>query len=286
MNMPLLRAEQIWEILIEFIRNPYGVAGVICNLYAESGLNPKNLQNSYERRLEMSDDEYTKAVDEGRYKDFATDSAGYGLAQWTYRSRKQNLLAFAKAVGQSIGNMNMQCLFLCLELYNYSIVLAKLKNATSVREASDAFYYQYEKPSSSSSDDTSSADNRAAFGEEFYRAFGNIGPKQDLSGLEYRVLKRGSKGDDVAKLQRGLKNLGYTLDVDGGYGVLTERQVMQFQSDHGLAVDGKAGAFTQVIVSHLLEMQNDKYYTVRVKGLTETEAMDLKARYPDAEIIN
>jgi hypothetical protein len=30
------------------------------NLYAESALNPKNLQNTYEKKLGLSDEEYTR----------------------------------------------------------------------------------------------------------------------------------------------------------------------------------------------------------------------------------
>jgi hypothetical protein len=33
------------------------------NLYAESGLKPTNLQNTYEKSLKYSDAEYTAAVD-------------------------------------------------------------------------------------------------------------------------------------------------------------------------------------------------------------------------------
>ena len=62
------------------------------NLYAESGLNPQNLQNIYEKKLGYSDASYTAAVDNGFYSDFVHDSAGYGLAQWTFWSRKQALL--------------------------------------------------------------------------------------------------------------------------------------------------------------------------------------------------
>ena len=54
------------------------------NLYAESGLNPMNLQNSYEKKLGMTDSQYTQAVDNGSYSNFVKDYAGYGLAQWTY----------------------------------------------------------------------------------------------------------------------------------------------------------------------------------------------------------
>ena len=45
----------------------------------------------------ISDDSYTEAVDAGTYKNFVHDAAGYGLAQWTYSTRKENLLKFAIA---------------------------------------------------------------------------------------------------------------------------------------------------------------------------------------------
>ena len=47
----------------------------------------------------MTDAEYTAAVDSGSYTNFVRDSAGYGLAQWTYYSRKQALYDYAKAAG-------------------------------------------------------------------------------------------------------------------------------------------------------------------------------------------
>jgi len=58
------------------------------NLYYESSLNSKNLQGTYEKKLNMTDESYTKAVDNKTYTNFIKDSAGYGLAQWTYWSRK------------------------------------------------------------------------------------------------------------------------------------------------------------------------------------------------------
>ena len=78
------------------------------NLYAESALNPKNLQNSYEKKLGHTDESYTAAVDNGTYGNFVRDRAGYGLAQWTYWSRKEALLAFARSKGRSIGDLEMQ----------------------------------------------------------------------------------------------------------------------------------------------------------------------------------
>ena len=97
--------EKIWNFLASKGLNAFGVAGLMGNLYAESALNPQNLQNTYEKKLGLSDAEYTAAVDSGSYTGFVRDSAGYGLAQWTYWSRKEALLAYAKAAKASIGDL-------------------------------------------------------------------------------------------------------------------------------------------------------------------------------------
>ena len=78
--------EVVWNYFKRFGLNDFGIAGLMGNLYAESGLRPCNLQNN--ARINMTDAEYTAAVDAGTYKNFVSDKAGYGLAQWTYSSRK------------------------------------------------------------------------------------------------------------------------------------------------------------------------------------------------------
>lgn len=135
----------IWDYLMPKIGNPYGVAGLIGNLKAESGLNPKNLQNTFEKRMGFTDDSYTTAVDNGAYKNFATDSAGYGLAQWTSSGRKQALLNSKGS--RSIGDIEMQLDFLWVELStSYKSVLTGLKSAKCVREASDIVLTKFERP--------------------------------------------------------------------------------------------------------------------------------------------
>ena len=57
--------------------NEYGIAGLMGNLFAESGLNPRNLQNSYENVLGMNDNAYVAAVDNGTYTNFVQDKAGF-----------------------------------------------------------------------------------------------------------------------------------------------------------------------------------------------------------------
>ena len=68
----------IWDYLYGKIGNAYGVAGLMGNLYAESALRPNNLQNTYEKKLGLSDTQYTAKVDDGSYTNFVKDSAGYG----------------------------------------------------------------------------------------------------------------------------------------------------------------------------------------------------------------
>lgn len=158
--------QRIWNFLKGKGLNDYAVAGVMGNLYAESGLNPCNLQNTYNTKLGMSDAEYTAAVDNGSYTNFVRDSAGYGLAQWTYWSRKEALLNFAKAQRASIGSLEMQLAFLWDELSkSYASVVAALKSATSVQAASTAILTQYERPADQS---TAAQNKRAGFGKTYY----------------------------------------------------------------------------------------------------------------------
>lgn len=82
--------EKIWNYLKGAGLNDFGTAGLIGNLYAESGLIPNNVENLYEKRLGVTDASYTAAVDSGKYQFFATDKAGYGLAQWITAPARQS----------------------------------------------------------------------------------------------------------------------------------------------------------------------------------------------------
>ena len=158
----------IWDTLMGFIGNACGAAGLMGNLYAESALNPRNLQNNGNKALGMTDDEFTAAMDAGAYGNFVKDGYGYGLAQWTYHSRKAALLAYAQERGVSIGDLSMQLGFLCVELEGYSSVLKTLKSAKSVREASDVVLKQYERPADQG---TAVQEKRAAYGQKYFNKY-------------------------------------------------------------------------------------------------------------------
>ena len=63
------------------------------------------------------------------------------------------------------------------------------------------------------------------------------------------LLKVGTKGDEVKRLQERLKQLGYyTGEVDGQYGQGTADAVKLFQNQHNLLSDGIAGENTRSIL--------------------------------------
>jgi len=65
-----------------------------------------------------------------------------------------------------------------------------------------------------------------------------------------KILKRGSKGDEVKKLQEFLNHLGYDLEEDGVYGPKTEAAVKDFQKKNDLDADGVVGAQTGPMIEN------------------------------------
>lgn len=61
---------------------------------------------------------------------------------------------------------------------------------------------------------------------------------------DHPVLRRGSRGPEVAELQTRLRAAGLPVGVDGDFGPATELAVMRFQADQRLAPDGIVGPAT------------------------------------------
>lgn len=68
-----------------------------------------------------------------------------------------------------------------------------------------------------------------------------------------RVLRLGSRGTDVMKLQAVLRKIGYNLGtIDGVFGNQTQQAIIQFQRNNGLTPDGIAGANTHRILQRYI----------------------------------
>lgn len=236
-------AEKIWNYLKGKGLSDFGVAGLMGNLDAESALRPNNLQNAYENLLGYSDESYTAAVDSGKYDNFAKDAAGYGLAQWTYWTRKAALLTYAQSAGKSIGDLEMQLDFLWKELSeSYTGVLKTLQSATTIREASDKVLTEFERPADMGE---SVKTKRASFGQTYYDKYaGQTGSSATVDA--------NCSDMTVRQKQCLLAYLGfYEGDIDGLWGPQSRQAAMDFQEAFGgLTIDGIVGPVTGKALTH------------------------------------
>ena len=104
------------------------------------------------------------------------------------------------------------------------------------------------------------------------------------SASDFELLKKGSKGGGVAKLQSRLKDLGFLVGLaDGDYGGQTEKAVKAFQSANGTTVDGIATPELQVIVFSEGAIMSDgtkaKAYDPYEMCPIEISKVDLKSSY-------
>lgn len=171
--------KQVWDYFMLYIKNEYGVAGLMGNLAAESGIIPYRVQGDNMPPYTFSKD-YTAQVDSGTISEseFVNDGpngGGYGLAQWTYYTRKQNMYNLYKSGGySSIGSIELGMDFLSQELQSdFPDVWDTLVNATSIREASNKVLHDFESPADQSEE---VEEYRASLGQDIYNQYSGTGP--------------------------------------------------------------------------------------------------------------
>lgn len=132
----------VYNYLKEQGLSPAGIAGVMGNLNHESGMNPGNLNNDWNDKYGLSDQEFTDKVNSGEI-DIKEKSGAYGLAQWL-GDRKKALADYAAEDGRAIDDLGMQCEFLMKELNARPGLLSYLKTTTNAQEASKRFQKEFE----------------------------------------------------------------------------------------------------------------------------------------------
>lgn len=156
--MPIL-----WNGLMQIIGNEIGVAALMGNIYAESGCTPYACQPSRPYSTCMI---YINAVDNHQISEWsfvhrgtsstggvAGGQGGFGLCQWTYYTRKQNMYDEWENSGVSIGDINFQIDFIEWELNNtHTSTKTALQNATNLNDATNFVLFNYEGPADKSAD--------------------------------------------------------------------------------------------------------------------------------------
>lgn len=195
--------------------------------------------------------QYTADVDAGR-RTLADGSTGYGLCQWTLKSRQKKLYDFAKARGVSVGDETMQVNFCLAELRGeYPALWEYLKAAQDLYGAAARICKEYERPA------VNNIRDRTAYANALYMQYGDIltgkdtaqppdalSPEAEADTAETAAPTLPAVRDtdhtpEAAYLKALLEKLGYDVLWDGLRACLTD-----YQRKAGLTVDGVCGAQT------------------------------------------
>lgn len=153
-------------------------AGCTANILHESNGRPENVENT----CPISDEDYTRGVDDGSYTNFVGDRYGYGLCQWTYYTRKEALLKYAKEHGVSIADADMQFQFMARELReSYAYVWNTLITTSDPYTAGYVMCEKFERPKGGET----SAKQRGQKAKEIYDRCKNAG----VTGVYYNPQK-------------------------------------------------------------------------------------------------
>lgn len=226
-----------------------GALGVIGNLMAESGCEACRVQGDFETSRTQSK-LYASQVDSGQITmtQFSRDSKGWGLAQWTYYTRKEGLYDYCRSRGKSIGNLSAQIGFLLKELKSdYASLFKFLCTTTVLYEAVKRVCTDFERPAVNNIQQryqlAQSAESRIKYDPN---AIDHDEPEKPESVFwPPRMIDKSMSGKDVEVLQAILKARGYGINsISGNFDDLLDKEARKFQRDHGLSADGVVGPLT------------------------------------------
>ena len=231
-------AEQVYNWGIDHGYSPEAICGIMGNMQQESDMDPECLQEP-------------------------TPYAA-GICQWerynTNTGRFKMLSRYAKSRGKTWKDLLCQLNWLDKELsggdveyggdgYTASLIkkyagsFANFKACSDVHNAVKIFHDAFER---------SSIPNwpvRYSAAENFYKKYAT--GTSNSSGSSSEILRLGSSGDAVKKMQQALLSRGYDLGdygADGDFGQSTYEALKEFQAYHNLEVDGEYGPASRAIL--------------------------------------
>ena len=170
--------EKIWNYFVSSGYNKFQVAAMMGNIEWESGFDTGNLENCVSV---ISDSDFVSGVDSGKisyqkYLSWPGNGCGYdggiygfGLAQWTYPSRKESLYNKVKEKNTSISDLESQVELLKEELdaswlyKNYENIWKTVSSEKGISDATIAYCRGFEI--------AAGCDNRATAAKNYYNQF-------------------------------------------------------------------------------------------------------------------
>lgn len=167
--------KKIWDHFKQKGWTDSGVAGMLGNLQKESGVEAvrkqamtgQELRQDKDRSLSM---QYTEEADRNPASFTNPRSVGYGLAQWTTKSRKESLLDFAHSQNKSVGDEGIQIDFLDKELSEqYKPMVKRMSKSDDIVTSTADFLRNFERPADQSDREVL---DRAGFSKLWLEKFG------------------------------------------------------------------------------------------------------------------
>lgn len=202
------------ETIFERVRAAGFTVEAACALLAqiqkESLFKPENLEDSRNHSLGMSDWDYVRAVDNGTYTNFVNDAAGFGLAQWTFRTRKQNLLNYCKSRGKSIADLETQIGFLIWEMKAcFGGIWNKCLSSHDLKDLTWVLLDTWENPAEKQNNMV----ERYGYAQSWFKQFSNQNSqKKEASGMTKQELVK--KVLDLARSELGYREKASNSNLD------------------------------------------------------------------------
>lgn len=224
----------------------WGALAVMGNLQAESGNESVRLQGDFDAARRVSKT-YAAEVDSGvkSRNTYSRDARGWGLAQWTFWSRKEGLYDLCKSKGKSIGDEAAQCEWLLTELKSYPTLLSYLKTAgeNECYEATRRVCVEFERPAVNNVQVR--YNNAVNISGQVKDGEPEPTPTPTEKCWPPRMIDKNMSGKDVEVLQAVLKARGYGINyISGKFDDLLTQETKKFQADSGLTADGVVGPMT------------------------------------------
>ena len=205
-------AEYIYNESIKAGMTHAGACALLGNIQEESGFKSDNLENRANDILGVTDEEYTRMVDDGTWTDFATDNGvrgGYGFIQVTLASRKQYFLDYMKARGKSIADVEGQVSFILWEMQSmYNSVWQVVTQSNDLYACTWKILDVYENPQ----EKVENMKRRYSYAQAFYQKFGSKGvSKMTQNEAIEKVL-------NVAKAEIGYHEKASNANLDNNTG--------------------------------------------------------------------
>ena len=146
----------IWNNLMYEFNNEAGVAGIMGNLYAESGCTPYacqptrpyNVCMTYISNLNNHTISKSDFVHHGcsATGGVASEQLGFGLAQWTFYTRKDGFYDFMYANGSDISDLNNQIAYVIEEITSNATMDNLIRTSTDIDYITDYILAVFENP--------------------------------------------------------------------------------------------------------------------------------------------